>query len=116
MLTAIPCTDEQAPAQSLGAMLESRYAGFAGWLRANGFGITSSEMAAAMEVAQRMGQMDSQLLRWSLRALLCSRAEEWRRFDELFDAYFLRPNRRALGAGPCRRRWPHDAAARGRPA
>ena len=96
MLTAIPCADERAPAQSLGAMLESRYAGFAGWLRANGFGITSSEMAAAMEVAQRMGQMDSQLLRWSLRALLCSRAEEWRRFDELFDAYFLRPNRRAL--------------------
>ncbi|GAB7544551.1 vWA domain-containing protein [Cupriavidus sp. 8B] len=96
MLSAIPCAKERAPPHGLEAILESRYTGFAGWLRANGFSITSSEMAAAMEVAERMGQLDSQLLRWSLRALLCSRAEEWRRFDPLFDTYFLRPNRRAL--------------------
>ncbi len=52
-----------------------------------------------------MGQLDSEVLRWSLRALLCSRAEEWRRFDELFDAYFLStPNRRKLVAYARRRR------------
>lgn len=96
MLTAISCAGDRAPPHGLEAILESRYAGFAGWLRANGFSITTSEMAAAMEVAGRMGQLDSQLLRWSLRALLCSRAEEWRRFDTLFDTYFLRPNRQAL--------------------
>ncbi|WP_255371330.1 VWA domain-containing protein [Cupriavidus sp. YR651] len=53
-------------------------------------------MAASLEVAQRVGQLDRQLLRWSLRAVLCSRAEEWRRFDDLFDAWFLAPNRRKL--------------------
>ncbi|KND54756.1 Carbon monoxide oxidation accessory protein CoxE [Candidatus Paraburkholderia kirkii] len=87
-------------------MLASRYVGFAGWLRENGFRVTGSDMAAAMEVAQRVGQFDQPLLRWSLRELLCSRAEEWRRFDVLFDAYFLAPNRtvfvasEAGGAGP----------------
>jgi uncharacterized protein with von Willebrand factor type A (vWA) domain len=90
---------------SVEEVLVSRYAGFAGWLRANDFRVTTSDIAASMEVAQRTGQTDSQLLRWSLRAVLCSRAEEWRRFDELFDAYFLIPNRqvmtetRAGGAG-----------------
>lgn len=95
MLTGIQSADDCAP-PALEAALLARYTGFAGWLRANDFRVTSSDVAAAMEIAERMGQLDSQLLRWSLRALLCSRAEEWRRFDELFDAYFLKPNRRKL--------------------
>jgi uncharacterized protein with von Willebrand factor type A (vWA) domain len=33
------------------------------------------------------------VLRWSLQALLCGRADEWRRFPELFDAWFLPANR-----------------------
>ncbi|HTR07553.1 MAG TPA: VWA domain-containing protein [Paraburkholderia sp.] len=96
-------------APDLADALIARYAGFAGWLRANAFCVTSADVAASMEVAQRMGQFDGDLLRWSLRALLCSRAEDWRRFDELFDAYFLQPNRRELaetragGAGPLAR-------------
>ena len=32
-------------------------------------------------------------LRWSLQALLCGRSDEWQRFDELFDAWFLPANR-----------------------
>lgn len=102
MLTAAPAPSPPDLADSLA----SRYVGFAGWLRENGFHVTGSDMAAAMTVAQRVGQFDAPLLRWSLRALLCSRAEEWRRFDALFDAYFLVPNRHALveaqasGAGP----------------
>jgi len=107
MLSALPRgPDGGAPPASLEAALVARYTGFAGWLRANDFHVTSSDVAASMEVAQRMGQLDSELLRWSLRALLCSRAEEWRRFDDLFDAYFRAPNRRKLvevragGAGP----------------
>jgi uncharacterized protein with von Willebrand factor type A (vWA) domain len=93
----------------LAAALVARYTGFAGWLRANAFTVTSADVAASMEVADRMGQLDSDLLRWSLRAVLCSRAQEWRRFDELFDAYFLAPNQRKImetrtsGAGPIER-------------
>ncbi|MGO4330846.1 VWA domain-containing protein [Cupriavidus sp. 2TAF22] len=96
MLTALPGAAQGALPQDLADRLVSRYTGFAGWLRANGFRVAGPDMAAAMDVARRMGQLDSELLRWSLRALLCSRAEEWRRFDTLFDAYFQRPNRRAL--------------------
>ncbi|MPW20567.1 VWA domain-containing protein [Paraburkholderia sp. CNPSo 3157] len=83
-------------ARDLAAVLVARYAGFAGWLRENAFCVTSADVAASIEVAQRMGQLDSDVLRWSLRALLCSRAQEWRRFDELFDVYFRAPNRRKM--------------------
>jgi uncharacterized protein with von Willebrand factor type A (vWA) domain len=96
MLTGIDCTRVRAPPSSLEEALVARYAGFAGWLRANGFRVTSSDVAASIEVAQRVGQLDREVLRWSLRAVLCSRGEEWRRFDELFDAFFLAPNRRKL--------------------
>ncbi|CAB3789548.1 hypothetical protein LMG28614_02921 [Paraburkholderia ultramafica] len=97
MLTGIDCAAaRRPPPPDLEEALVARYAGFAGWLRANDFHVTSSDVAASMEVALRMGQLDSELLRWSLRALLCSRAQEWRRFDELFDAYFFAPNRRSL--------------------
>ncbi|CAG9168442.1 hypothetical protein LMG23992_01132 [Cupriavidus laharis] len=86
-----------APAEAgLDAMLLARYAGFAGWLRENGFHVSSADVADALQVALRMGQLDSRLLCWSLRALLCTRAEEWRRFDDLFDSYFRVPNRRAM--------------------
>ncbi|ABE35961.1 von Willebrand factor type A domain protein [Paraburkholderia xenovorans LB400] len=95
MLTGIDGAAAPRPQPSgLEEALTARYAGFAGWLRANDFQVTGSDVAASMEVALRMGQLDSQVLRWSLRALLCSRAQEWRRFDELFDAYFFAPNRR----------------------
>ena len=109
MLTAIDRAAPGATPRDLAATLVARYAGFAGWLRENAFCVTSADVAASMEVAQRMGQLDSDVLRWSLRALLCSRAQEWRRFDDLFDAYFLAPNRRKLGetraggAGPLER-------------
>ena len=96
MLTGIDCARVRAPPSSLEEALVARYAGFTGWLRANGFRVTSSDVAASIEVAQRVGQLDREVSRWSLRAVLCSRAEEWRRFDELFDAYFLAPNLRKL--------------------
>jgi uncharacterized protein with von Willebrand factor type A (vWA) domain len=103
--TVASCTPA-APPDDLADRLVSRYAGFAAWLRAHGFLVGSGEVAASLDVAQRMGQFDGELLRWSLRALLCSRAEDWRRFDALFDAYFQVPNRRVQvaarhgGAGP----------------
>lgn len=106
MLTGIDAMRPVPQQQDLADALLARYAGFGLSLRANAFGVTSADLAAMLEVAQRMGQTDSDILRWSLRALLCSRAEEWRRFDELFDAWFLAPNRRKLvetragGAGP----------------
>ncbi|WP_321963482.1 vWA domain-containing protein [Paraburkholderia sp. J7] len=106
MLTGIDSTRPGEVPHDLADRLVARYAGFAGWLRTNAFCVTNADVAAMLEVVQRMGQTERDVLRWSLRALLCSRAQEWRRFDDLFDAYFLAPNRRKLaetragGAGP----------------
>jgi uncharacterized protein with von Willebrand factor type A (vWA) domain len=66
---------------------------FPGFLRANGFGIAGSDAVQILHAAERTGVLDQDVLRWSLRALLCRRGDEWRRFDELFDAWFLPANR-----------------------
>ena len=76
-----------------GAALRARLTGFAGFLRVNGFG--RGDAAGIVTTAERVGVVDGELLRWSLKALLCARGDEWRRFDALFDAYFLPPNRKA---------------------
>ncbi|HUH95245.1 MAG TPA: VWA domain-containing protein [Casimicrobiaceae bacterium] len=86
------------------AALHARLAGFAGFLRANGFGVGADDSAGVVETAAGIGVFDGDILRWSLKALLCARGDEWRRFDALFDAYFLPPNRSAFvrhrDAGP----------------
>lgn len=70
-----------------------RLAGFPAFLHANGFGVGAGDAVQVLQTARRVGVLDAQLLRWSLKALTCSRCEEWRRFDALFDAWFLPPNR-----------------------
>ena len=79
-----------------GAALHTRLTGFAGFLRANGFALGSADSVRAIETTLRTGAFDRQVLHWSLKALLCGRGDEWRRFDALFDAYFLPPNKTAF--------------------
>ena len=71
----------------------ARLTGFPGFLRANGFEVGGGDAVQALRTAQRVGVLDPDLLRWSLQALLCGRSDEWQRFDELFDAWFLPANR-----------------------
>jgi len=70
----------------------TRLTGFAGFLRANGFAVGGGDAVQVLHTAARVGVLEPQVLRWSLQALLCGRCDEWRRFDELFDAWFLPPN------------------------
>jgi uncharacterized protein with von Willebrand factor type A (vWA) domain len=77
-------------------LLRSRLAGFPGFLHANGYGVGGGDSADVLETARRVGVLDPRILRWSLKALLCGRGDEWRRFDALFDAYFLPPNKTAF--------------------
>ena len=77
------------PAADLGEAVQARLAGFAGFLHANGFAAAGDDSVRVLETAGRVGMLDPQVLRWSLKALLCGRGDEWRRFDALFDAYFL---------------------------
>jgi uncharacterized protein with von Willebrand factor type A (vWA) domain len=83
-----------------GVALRARLTGFAGFLRANGFGVGGGDGLRVLETAERSGIFDASVLRWSLKALLCGRGDEWRRFDALFDAYFLPPNRKAFAQAP----------------
>lgn len=74
------------------ARAAARLTGFPGFLRANGFAVGGGDAVQAVQTAQRVGLLDAHILRWSLQALLCGRCDEWRRFDDLFDAWFLPPN------------------------
>lgn len=85
-----------SPAVDPGTVLRSRLTGFAGFLRANGFGVGGADSIRVLELSVRTGILDPQILRWSLKALLCGRGDEWRRFDSLFDAYFLPPNKKVF--------------------
>jgi len=88
MLTAAP-----AQAFDPAAVLRARLTGFAGFLRANGYAVGAADTVSVLETTVRTGILGRQVLRWSLKALLCGRGDEWRRFDTLFDAYFLPPNK-----------------------
>jgi uncharacterized protein len=79
-----------------GALLRARLTGFAGFLRANGYGVGGADSIRVLETSAQTGVLDQQILRWSLKALLCGRGDEWRRFDTLFDAYFLPPNKQVF--------------------
>ena len=89
MLTAAP-----SRAGDVGAEARQRLVGFVGFLRANAFGVAGGDATGVLDAAGRVGVLDREVLRWSLKALLCSRGEEWRRFDGLFDAYFLPPGKK----------------------
>jgi uncharacterized protein len=97
------------PAGSPDLPLTRRIVGFARLLRANGFALGAREAEDAVRAAAAVGLVRPEPLRWALRTLLCSCEREWRRFDELFDAYWLGRGRRraalsAGGAGGPRRR------------
>jgi uncharacterized protein with von Willebrand factor type A (vWA) domain len=111
--------DPRRPLDRAWDPLVDRLAGFAGFLRSNGFAVGGGDAVQVLNTAQRVGVLDREVLRWSLQALLCGRCDEWRRFDELFDAWFLPPNRwqapeRQVGdAGALSGDWPSGPARDG---
>jgi len=104
-------------AAALDTRAAARLAGFPGFLRANGFAVGGGDAVQVLQTAQRVGMLDAHLLRWSLQALLCGRCDEWQRFDELFDAWFLpanrwqRPERRDAGEGAASGYHPQEASS-----
>jgi uncharacterized protein with von Willebrand factor type A (vWA) domain len=78
------------------AALAAKITGFVETIRANGFTVGLNEAQDALSVAETLGVLAREPLRMGWRGLLCARAEEWHRFDALFDSYWLPPNRRKL--------------------
>lgn len=86
-------TREAAATGDIGTTLLTRIAGFAAFLHENGYAVGGADSARIVDTASRTGVLNQPILRWSLKSQLCNRYEEWRRFDALFDAYFLPPNK-----------------------
>ncbi|MCH7942653.1 MAG: VWA domain-containing protein [Proteobacteria bacterium] len=59
-------------------------------MRDNGFPIGVGEGLDALEAAGIFALEESRSLRLGWRALLCTNKSDWHRFDDLFDAYWLR--------------------------
>ena len=84
-----------------GDILVARIIEFVRLARDNGFQAGIGETLDAVRIAESCGTLESQRLRWGLRALLCGNAEEWRRFDQLYDAYWhARPEQRSSRVKP----------------
>src|SRR5882672_6409587 len=68
-------------------------AGFAAHLRDHGFGIGIAESRAMVAAAIAVRVEDSERLRAGWRSVVCHCPPEWRKYPELFEAYWS-PNRR----------------------
>jgi uncharacterized protein with von Willebrand factor type A (vWA) domain len=86
-------TASGAAQAGIGPVLLKRIAGFTTFLHGNGYGVSAADSLEVVNVASRAGALNQSVIRWNLKTLLCSRHEEWQRFDALFDAYFLPPNK-----------------------
>ncbi len=78
------------------APISRRLVGFLRLLRGSGFNLGMGEGLDALRLARGIDLARPWQLRWGLRALLCSSEADWRRFDELFDGYWLGRGRRRL--------------------
>jgi uncharacterized protein with von Willebrand factor type A (vWA) domain len=77
------------PSETLGREVQQRLVGFVRHVRANGFRVGIAEELDAQRVALCFGIGRPDLLRLGLRSLLCADVRDWRRFDELFDSWWL---------------------------
>ena len=79
------------PAPSTDARLARRIVGFVRLVRGNGFPVGVREGRDAVILARHADLSNATEFHGGLRALLCSCQADWRRFDDLFRAYWLRP-------------------------
>jgi len=96
---------------SPGARLVRRLTAFAVTLRLNGFVVGLGEIGAAATALAAVGVDRPDRVRAALKPVLCCRREDWRRFDELFDAHWR--GRGARRAARTTGTPPPGAAARG---
>ena len=79
-------------APTLARTLQTRLVAFTRMARDNGFRVGVAEEIDAQRVALHAGLLNATGLRWGLRSLLCSDADDWDRFDAMFDAYWQPSN------------------------
>jgi uncharacterized protein len=75
---------------SIGAATRRRLAGFSRTLRDNGFKVGLAETRDALAILALAPAARPASLKPALRSLLCATHSDWERFDEIFDAFWLR--------------------------
>ena len=73
-----------------GAQLRGRLSAFLNLLRENGFLVGLEDASDCLRFAAMADLARPAALRAGLRCICCTRQADWQRFDELFDAYWLR--------------------------
>jgi uncharacterized protein with von Willebrand factor type A (vWA) domain len=76
--------------ESIGAGTRRRLAGFARTLRDSGFKVGLAETRDALAILTLAPAARPSSLKPALRSLLCATHSDWERFDEVFDAFWLR--------------------------
>jgi uncharacterized protein with von Willebrand factor type A (vWA) domain len=87
MQQAVTLTDEL-----ITDTLHNRMVGFVRHARANNYKVGIAEQIDAIRVAEACGVHNKYHLKIGLKALLCSNEEDWKKFDEMFDAYWIPSN------------------------
>lgn len=77
--------------------LADRMAGFVAHLRMNGLRVGSAETMDALNALTGIDATDPGAARRALCVLLAQNAEDWRRFDDLFEAYWFNAGRQKSG-------------------
>jgi uncharacterized protein len=75
--------------EKIGRRMREKLAGFAGTLRDNGFKVGLAETRDALAILAHSLASRPTLLRPAFRSLFCATHSDWRRFDKIFDAYWL---------------------------
>ncbi len=88
-----------------GAEIADRIIGFASHLRSNGFALGTQDGGRIADHVARLPLQPLTRMRLELKVLLTGSREEWQRFDELFEAYWLPAGR--VRAGAARTSSPH---------
>ena len=87
------------PSEYVGAPMRQKLAGFARTLRDNGFKVGLAETRDALALFATPTATRASALKPALRAVFCATHSDWERFDEIFDAFWLRRGmRQALTA------------------
>lgn len=79
---------------------------FCRFVRANGVSAGTTETIVCLQAAGAVAKTDFNTFRFALRAVLCSSAEDWVLFDDLFSEFWAKPDPRQenRSRNPARRR------------
>ena len=81
--------------EAAGAGARKKLGRFTRVLRDNAFIVGLAETRDALKILSGPGAARPSRLRPALRALFCSRQSDWRKFDEIFDAFWLKRGMRS---------------------